>query len=1186
MNPSFSSTFVRPNQPLRKPSSSPGANASIMSPPSRPGAISPSKHWTSIGNGSPTSINTSPVLGLSPPALTVHLCNYCGQQGNFRCKRCKKIPYCSVVCQTEDWKAHRHTCMPIVLEPEKEKPKENSAFPAAGDRASPAEIKSSDSFSCKKVYLTDLALTKIIKGTDIQASVLEFYNPGRFFVLSQSPEVVEALRSITTGLQKACCDPLKTLYIPRFGEVCAVQFSCDMNWYRGLVQTLAADQKMASILYIDFGNEESVPVDRIRPLPANVQPFPPCAMECRIAGVVPAFNGWSGECCLAVEQMLAGKTVTVKLLETTEDGFVHLVDILLSLGKQLSTFLIEGGYAQKETVSAAPTNGDISAMLNASFENFKSLSHGKDDNKWAQPPEPLVQSIGDEFSVVVTHFQSPNELIVQKVENAGAIQDLQFKLRQHCSQVAIPHNFRPAPGTVCCAVFSEDQQWYRAIVLAYPSEKCVCVGYLDFGNSEEVDLNQLRPISTPLLALPVQAMPCGLAGVQSAEESWSKDCLFALQCRLSNRILHIKILGEHQGKFLVEMIDEASDPRVNIGELLISAGYAAPAPVTASACLQAEDTTAAAEQGAASSVSEHLVWSVAELPTDGQTVALLTSVIENPGQFYCRLSSPTAHQQLKELRAQMKQHCEAHSTPFVPTLGEPCCAVFPGDGAWCRAMVKGRSDGKAAVNFVDYGYSTTVENGHLRPITPKLLTLPFQTVCCWLAGVEPLGSEWSSEALLWFQTLVDGEPLSARVLTVTEQGYGVELECRGKNVAASLISEQLAKVSGGTFKESPAKMSSITKQQEGVKQNEDIVQACVQTEASSKERMREEQASEVASFPVDWKTVELPLNETFQPFIAAAISPSLFYLFCPTQVDQQKLQDVMIELAAFCSNKRNTLSAAVNIKPAPGAACCAQFSADHTWYRAVVLEAGETEMSVLYADYGNSEMVPFSRVLPIPAHLLQLPFPIVRCTLSEKEHFPAVWPKEVQQVFRAELANAVLATPQSFDGSANVLSLTLPTERGGGDIAAMILDSLQTHFKRKHSPDSSQSDKTGSSASLSSAAAAACPQPESPSDSQDQLENTTGPVNTTVSIKSPEPTASVGNRSRVGEDPFKEINQVEPLSQNSSNVTEPQTSSCDCRYLKEQIGSLEHIMEQMMEHMKQMQLQFILIKELERNKMH
>lgn len=59
---------------------------------------------------------------------------------------------------------------------------------------------------------------------------------------------------------------------------------------------------------------------------------------------------------------------------------------------------------------------------------------------------------------------------------------------------------------------AEDKLWYRAKVLAYSSEERVCVGYLDFGNSEEVDLGHLRPISSSLLALPMQAIPCGLAG--------------------------------------------------------------------------------------------------------------------------------------------------------------------------------------------------------------------------------------------------------------------------------------------------------------------------------------------------------------------------------------------------------------------------------------------------------------------------------------------------------------------------------------------------------------------------------------------------------------------------------------------------------------------------------------------------
>lgn len=74
------------------------------------------------------------------------------------------------------------------------------------------------------------------------------------------------------------------------------------------------------------------------------------------------------------------------------------------------------------------------------------------------------------------------------------------------------------PVPQCCACyflnvfFTEDNQWYRAKVLAYSSEDRVCVSYIDFGNSEEVLLNSLRPISTDLLALASQAIPCALAG--------------------------------------------------------------------------------------------------------------------------------------------------------------------------------------------------------------------------------------------------------------------------------------------------------------------------------------------------------------------------------------------------------------------------------------------------------------------------------------------------------------------------------------------------------------------------------------------------------------------------------------------------------------------------------------------------
>ncbi|XP_043958017.1 tudor domain-containing protein 1 [Gambusia affinis] len=1153
MKPTLLSTPVRPNRPLRKPSSSPGLPSST---PARFPSMTAAPPVRPAGNGPASfpenTVTSSTLAGLVPPALTVYFCNFCGQQGNFRCKRCKKMPYCSTVCQTEDWKEHRHICKPVEPEPAREQPKESVALPGTGHRENLIEMKASESSSYKKVYLKDLHASKITSGIDIQATVVEFCSPDKFFILPQDPEVLEALQIISTELQKTCSSSSGTAYVPCDGEVCTVQFSVDKNWYRGLVQTVAADKKTASILYIDFGNEENVLIERILPLPANIQHFCPCAMECRIAGVVPVVNKWSDECCITVRQMLTGKAVTVKLLEATEKEGVHSVDIVLSMRLMLSSFLIKNGFGQKETTSVPPTEQDIIAMLSASFENYKRLSDGKDDNEWAQPPKPLTQAVGDQFLVVLTHFVSPSDLVVQKVENAELIRDLQLKLRDHCAQISTLQNFRPAPGTVCCAQFSEDKQWYRATVLAYPSEERVCVAYLDFGNSEEVDLSQLLPITPALLTVPMQAIPCALAGVQPVGENWSRDCILSLQCQLSNRFLRLKIHGVQEGKTLVSMVDEASDPQVDFADLLITACYATPASDSASANLPAEETTAPAETSVPPAVPEPLVWTSAELPSDGQTVTLFTSIVESPGKFYCRLANPTELKKFLELEAQLKQHCEGEASPYFPKVGEPCCAPFPGSGSWCRALVNGRSDDNVDVYLVDYGHSMTTKNSHLRSITPKLLTLPFQAVCCWLAGVDPVGSEWSSEALLWFQNLLDGEQLSARVLSITGQGYGLEVISRGQNIAAALIAEQMAKAIGEPVGAKHEQVESTTTKENGGNEQEDSVEVAggIQTAV----------ASEVAGFPVDWKTEELPLNESFQPYIAGVISPSLFYVLSPTQIDQKKLQEVMMEVAVYCSVYQGTLSTGMKSTPSAGAACCAQFSGDKNWYRAVILEVGENELSVIYADYGNTEKVPSSQILPIPPHLLQLPFQIIRCTLAGGENFPEEWPEEVLQACRAELVNGVLAKVQSFDGSANALSLTLPAERDGVQLTSLVLDKLNAF--NKTNPDTNQ--KLDDAPGVPDG-----PQSKLVPEVQLELEHKPAPVESTGSTKPAELTI-VSGEPACEESVKKIIDQMEPPYQNHLSGSDHKVYGCCCQSLKKQISNLEQVM----------QLQLALIKQL------
>lgn len=68
----------------------------------------------------------------------------------------------------------------------------------------------------------------------------------------------------------------------------------------------------------------------------------------------------------------------------------------------------------------------------------------------------------------------------------------------------------------------------------------------------------------------------------------------ALRQRVSNRILRTEIQGAHDGKALVAMSDESSDPQADIAELLISAGYATPALVKARGDQQVDQAAAAA----------------------------------------------------------------------------------------------------------------------------------------------------------------------------------------------------------------------------------------------------------------------------------------------------------------------------------------------------------------------------------------------------------------------------------------------------------------------------------------------------------------------------------------------------------------------------------------------------------------
>jgi len=113
--------------------------------------------------------------------------------------------------------------------------------------------------------------------------ITEFVGAGHFFL--QIPEAGEQLEKIgelmkTLNLEEA------SPYTPKMNELCIAQFSQDKNWYRAKCISMDKEKKDTfTILYIDFGNKETVTSSCVRKIDEKLIKIPIIAKEAFLAFV-------------------------------------------------------------------------------------------------------------------------------------------------------------------------------------------------------------------------------------------------------------------------------------------------------------------------------------------------------------------------------------------------------------------------------------------------------------------------------------------------------------------------------------------------------------------------------------------------------------------------------------------------------------------------------------------------------------------------------------------------------------------------------------------------------------------------------------------------------------------------------------------------------------------------------------
>ena len=137
-------------------------------------------------------------------------------------------------------------------------------------------------------------------------------------------------------------------------------------------------------------------------------------------------------------------------------------------------------------------------------------------------PSPSKE-IGEKMNIYISYIVSPSSLWYQETKHVNELEELMEKMNDFYNSVKgdLFTSLDFQPGQICCALYSEDNQWYRAIVKSKVSKDTVKVHYIDYGNETTVETSSLRLLLQDFYTLHHQAQQGKLADITPSNDIWS-----------------------------------------------------------------------------------------------------------------------------------------------------------------------------------------------------------------------------------------------------------------------------------------------------------------------------------------------------------------------------------------------------------------------------------------------------------------------------------------------------------------------------------------------------------------------------------------------------------------------------------------------------------------------------------------
>ncbi|XP_029650582.1 RING finger protein 17 isoform X2 [Octopus sinensis] len=845
----------------------------------------------------------------------------------------------------------------------------------------------------------------------LEVMVTHAENPLHFYIQKMGIEyqyLAVSMEDMQTIYQADTKD-LWVIYCPVKDLVCACQCPSDNMWYRAKVIDAPGEQ-MVNVCYVDYGNTEIVSYRNLRKLLDKFIMLPIQAKLCKLAYVEPldSKEDWTMGTNWLVENFLL-KECLIEVV-AVHDSYTEVVLQHTESNLIVNEAIVELGYAKKSATApdkippiylrsceSPSINGSLSPEPSVEKNNnLSSINPVQPPGDQKSPPITLSES---QIEVTISVFRSLSEFYLHTVENHTKLTSLMESLEEYYNNSeAEPGVTGTIGGDYAIYYPVEDKpfSWYRARVHDILHSNLIQVFFVDFGNTEIVQVSNIRMLATNFMVNSSYAMKCHLSGYIPAgdKKEWSQTaCEFAIEELKGKRYYVVKKEEIVNGSLPVDLLIEnftaetalepASRDYYSLGKKLQENGLAIPTRKLQTN--SSPSVTSNSEDVKCLKRPPDIHFKDCPLPSDN-VIYVVPTYIDDDGTIFAHECHKDETSPLEELNKLLYAHypncLTQHIEPICWEIGDSCLCFYEAEKVWARATILAVQE-LIKVRYIDYGNHDMVSLNKLRPDIEPVAHLPPLCLHIKLHGIVPVSGKWTSNILDVMHNIIVGKLCGIQQMSSKENGT---CEVRLIDPDGQELGELLCD------KKYTYQKYSLTFLEEQSEKIAHMLQTC--------NPFKNMKFTFNKSIPVLVTHVELPNVIYFQNSQRSSSDEE------SRRINSQLLQleEMSVELNEYA------LSAPPIKKTVVGKACCCQFTVDDCWYRSVIADVKQTDMLVLYVDYGTSEYIDKSRIREISQKFLKLPSQAVRCVVkgmkpSDESH---QWTEEAMKAVIDSVVNKEL----------------------------------------------------------------------------------------------------------------------------------------------------------------------------------